>query len=251
MNKFLNYLMIISALLPQTSTGQGFLDAQRYRGWLWFEDAWPLRPNDPAAALTPQQAKAEIDQFARELAALKFLMLARPTPFNVRAYRDKEQLMWRQAERLHDSWDMANLLYPEQRDLINNPVNVHSVKARRRQIEITNVKAIKNLARNFNLVLFFKADCPYCQLLSPVLKSFGQQYGFNIEAASAGGNAKHPYFRTVPAFKLSERLSIKAFPTIVAVSNDGKIAFELIRGLVSISELEEYSLLAIRYLQTL
>ena len=46
-----------------------------------------------------------------------------------------------------------------------------------------------------------------------------------------------------------ERLGITAFPTVIAVSHDSKTAFELIRGYVSISELEEYSLLAAKYLE--
>lgn len=175
------------------------------------------------------------------------MMLARPTVENVKAYRDKEKAMWKQAEALHDSWDMANLLYPEQLDLINNPLNVHAVKAKRElQAEEDDAK-IKEMAKNFDLVLFFSSSCRYCQLLSPVLKSFGQQYGFNIEAISNDGS-KHEYFRTVYVPELIERLGIKAFPTVIAISHDSKTAFELIRGYVSISELRDYSTLAIKYL---
>ena len=60
------------------------------------------------------QAKAEIEQFAKELEDLKFMMLARPSVENVKAYRDKEKLMWTQAMTLHEAWDMTNLLYPNQ-----------------------------------------------------------------------------------------------------------------------------------------
>ena len=142
MQKYLSQLVLIIILLPVAGQASSFFQ-QRYRGWLWFESpsvteqvAGTARKEDkvgilPKDELTPLAAKAEIEQFAKELEELKFLMLARPTPLNVKAYRDKEQAMWRQAEMLHDSWDMANLLYPEQRDLINNPVNVHAIKARR------------------------------------------------------------------------------------------------------------------------
>jgi conjugal transfer pilus assembly protein TraF len=139
------------------------------------------------------------------------------------------------------------LLYPEQLDLINNPLNVHAVKVKR---ELESTKAdeqIKEMAGNFDLVLFFSSNCPYCQLLSPVLKSFGQQYGFNIEAISADGS-KHEYFPTAYMPELVMQLGITAFPTVIAVSHDSKTAFELIRGYVSISELREYSVLAMKYL---
>ena len=240
-------------LLPTIAYGQGFFD-QRYRGWLWFEDKSQNRnelrqqETGDANTITPEAAKAEIDRFAKELEELKFVMLARPTPLNIKAYRDKEKQMWIQAEKLHDAWDMANFLYPEQQDLINNPVNVHGVKAKRALIEEENAKKIKELAKDFDLVLFFSDTCRYCGLLSPVLRTFGQKYGFNIEAIGKDG-VSHEYFKTTSAPGLIERLGITAFPTVIAVSHDAKTAFELIRGYVSISELEEYSLLAVKYLQ--
>lgn len=237
------------------SNRNGFFD-ERYRGWLWFEEnndislrKTPEQQNRMHQAnITPVEAKAEIEQFAKELEELKFMMLARPTPENVRAYRDKERAMWEHAEKLHDSWDMANLLYPEQRDLINNPVNVYAVKAKRQIISEKEDEAIKKFAKNFDLVLFFSTSCRYCQLFSPVLKDFAKIYNFNIEAVSSDG-AKHEHFRTSYEPELIKRLGISAFPTVIAISRDGKIAFELIRGYVSISELRDYSLLAIRYLE--
>lgn len=232
---------------------------QRYRGWLWFENKTTIHNNTAQTSginqakqnddITPAQAKAEVEQFARELEALKFMMLARPTVENVKAYRDKEKLMWQQAETLHDSWDMANLLYPEQRDLINNPVNVHGVKAKREMVLADNAEQIKKFAQSFDLVLFFSSTCKYCQLLSPVLKAFGERYGFNIDAISSD-HTSHEYFKTVDAPGLVERLGITAFPTVIAVSHDSKTAFELIRGYVSQSELEDYSMLAIKYLES-
>lgn len=90
-----------------------------------------------------------------------------------------------QAYALHAAWDMANLLYPEQRDLINNPVNVHAVKVKRAMIEEQNAHKIKELAKNFDLVLFFSDSCKYCALLSPVLKNFSEDYGFSVDAVSS------------------------------------------------------------------
>jgi conjugal transfer pilus assembly protein TraF len=245
---------LILMFLPSIVLGQGFFE-ERYRGWFWFENK-PLVLEKQKQAInseqnpdiSPEQAKAEIEQFARELEDLKFMMLARPTPQNVKAYRDKEKQMWDQADSLHAAWDTANLLYPDQRDLINNPVNVHAVKAKRAIQEEENTKVIKELAKEFDLVLFFSDSCRYCALLSPVLKSFGEIYGFHIDAVSNQGS-KHEHFKTVTSQELIERLGITAFPTVIAVSHDSKTAFELIRGYVSLSELEEYSLLAARYLE--
>ena len=255
MTEFLSKILIVILLLPTSSYAQGFLNDERYRGWFWFENKpitkenkTPLLKREQNPDISPEEAKAEIEQFAKELEELKFMMLARPSPENVKAYRDKEKQMWDQADDLHAAWDTANLLYPEQRDLINNPVNVHGVKAKRAMQEEQNAEKIKELAKDFDLVLFFSDSCKYCALLSPVLKNFGELYGFHIDAISATGS-KHEYFKTANAPQLIERLGITAFPTVIAVSHDSKTAFELIRGYVSLSELEEYSLLAAKYLE--
>ena len=255
MTEFLSKIFIVILLFPTGSYAKGFLSDERYRGWLWFESKpltvekkTPMLNSEQNPDIAPAQARAEIEQFAKELEDLKFMMLARPTPQNVKAYRDKEKQMWDQADSLHAAWDTANLLYPEQRDLINNPVNVHAVKAKRAIQEEENTQKIKELAKEFDLVLFFEPSCRYCALLSPVLKSFGEIYGFHIDAVSNRGS-KHEHFKTVASPELIERLGITAFPTVIAVSHDSKTAFELIRGYVSLSELEEYSLLAARYLE--
>ena len=244
---------LLTVLSMNSSLAQSFYD-ERYRGWLWFEEPCKeelqdLKTSKPLSNnITPAEAREEIGKFARELEELKFVMMARPTPENVRAYREKEKLMWDHALVLHDAWDMANLMYPEQRDLINNPVNVHAVKAKRAMEFEANQQKIRELAKDFDLVLFFEPTCKYCALLSPVLKIFGKQYGFNIEAVSASG-VQHEYFKTSKATGLAQSLGITAFPTLIAISHDSKTAFELIRGYVSLSELEEYSLLAIKYLE--
>ncbi len=258
MRNYQAILVLFLILLPEVSKAQGFLNDQRYRGWLFFEkkdvikkptkQIQSLDQTARPSEITPEEAKAEIEQFSRELDALKFMMLARPTVENVKAYRDKEKLLWAHAEVLESAWEMANLLYPEQRDLINNPVNVHAVKAKR-QIEAEEKgNKIKGLAQQFDLVLFFSSSCRYCELFSPVLKSFAEQYGFKVEAVSSDGS-KHQYFKTSIDTTLAERLGITAFPTVIAISHDSKTAFELIRGYVSISELEEYSILAHKYLE--
>ena len=253
-NRTLAVLFIfLQFLAVNAHANQNFFE-QRYRGWFWFENKEkapadsPRNQNNQASDITPLEAKEEIEQFAKELEELKFMMLARPSPENVKAYRDKEKQMWDQADDLHEAWDMANLLYPEQRDLINNPVNVHGVKAKRAIQEEENTQKIKALAKDFDLVLFFEPSCRYCALLSPVLKNFGELYGFHIDAISTTGS-KHEYFKTANAPQLIERLGITAFPKVIAVSHDSKTAFELIRGYVSASELEEYSLLAAKYLE--
>ena len=96
--------------------------SERYLGWYWFEEKAPVvtskddSNNESLAAqaeITSLQAKAEIEQFAKELEDLKFMMLARPSVENVKAYRDKEKQMWTQAMALHEAWDGTKKTYQD------------------------------------------------------------------------------------------------------------------------------------------
>jgi conjugal transfer pilus assembly protein TraF len=248
-----NVLTIFLVCFCANSTNaQSRFFEERYRGWLWFEEreqeSSQIHHEEDVEQITASQAKAEIETLAKELEERKYVMLARPTVENVKSYREKEKEMWDKAMVLHDSWEMANLLYPEQRDLINNPVNVHAVKMKRAQDAGKLERGIADFAKRFDLVLFFQGGCKYCEAFSPILKTFGEKYGFKIEAVSMDGS-QHEFFKTAHIPALVEQLGIKAAPTVVAISHDSKTAFELIRGYVTISELEEYSGLAIKHLQ--
>jgi len=206
---------------------------QRYRGWLWFEDKEQAKEKAAnKVEIAPEVAKEEMEEFSRQLEERKYIMFARPTPENVKSYRDKEKEMWDKAMELQESWDMANFLYPEQRDQINNPDNVHAVKLKRKLEQEGQDKVIKEFAANFELVAFFKNNCRYCHEFVPVLGSFIREFGFIAETvvlddpAAASRN-----------FYLVKKLNIEATPVVFAISKDGKTAFELVRGFVSISEL--------------
>ena len=61
---------------------------------------------------------------------------------------------------------------------------------------------------------------------------------FNIEEVASG--TPSGLFKTARAPHLADKLGIKAYPALVAVAKDASAAFEIARGMLSFSELEEY-----------
>ena len=97
-------------------------------------------------------------------------------------------------------------------------------------------------------MLFSKGSCSYCKEFAPILKRFGEDYGFKIEELSIDGEMTGLFIgKTIP--ELAKKLGIEATPTTVAISKDGKHAFEMIRGYVTTMELEEYTILALDYVE--
>lgn len=238
-----------------------FGNDDRYRGWLWFEDNTTVKDAEGKSSVlnttnpTPAEARAEIEKFSKELEDLRFVMMARPSLENVKAYREKEVSMWKMVMALANNWTMANFRYPELADNQKEPANIHSLKLKRKIEKEEREKAISILAQKFDLVFFFRDNCRYCEEFAPVLKVFGEKHGFTIESVNvepsglASNSIAAELFNVRSAPKLAQNLGISATPVVIAMSRKGDVAFELIRGFVTISELEEYSVMAVKYLK--
>ena len=233
---------------------------ERYRGWLWFEEKEKVeilkqRQDQLMLQQKRQQeyakARNEVEQFSRELEELKFMMIRYPENIeHVRQYKVKEALMLDGSLKLANSFRMVNFLYPETIDLIDNPINLYGRRIKEQIEQNDTTQKLKGLATKIELFLFFSSSCPYCQALEPVLNEFAKKYGFKVEAVSLD-NARSKFFKTHHNIELAKKLNLQRTPTIVAVTNDSQIRFELIRGAVSMVELEEAGLLANEYLMSM
>src|ERR1700677_2525878 len=114
-------LLITTLLLAHTfittsakaTESSGFFN-ERYRGWLWFEEErqapWlhqeksERQETEEQELITPEEAKAEIEHLAKELDDAKYVMLARPTPQNIKAYMEKEAIVWKNIGVLQKAW---------------------------------------------------------------------------------------------------------------------------------------------------
>lgn len=233
----------------------GFFE-ERYQGWLWFEEKEKMEYQKKLDLQKQQEklkkAREEVEQFTRELENLRFLMIRYPKNLEyVREYKQKEAIMLDKAMDLANSWRKVNFLHPEDVDAIENPLNLYGRRIKEEIVLNDNEVKVKNLAQNVELFLFFSESCKYCQQLQPVLASFAKQYGFKVEAVSVDGSISK-YFNTHTdrsiVEKLVQKLDLQKIPTVVAVTHDSQVRFELIRGAASTSELLEASVMGYEYL---
>jgi conjugal transfer pilus assembly protein TraF len=238
-------------IVENSTVSQDSFFNQRYRGWLWFEEK-ELEANarKRKQEITAEEADDEIETLKIEMDKKRSIMIARPTAVNVKEYVELEEIMWKRALALDDAYREAKFRYPELFDKLNDPTNVHAVKFKRKLDQNKFHERIKEFANKYDLVLFSKGSCPYCREFAPVLKHFSETYGFNTEEASVDGEMTGLFSgKTLP--HLAKQLGIEATPTVIAISKDGKSAFEMIRGYVTTRELEEYTDLAINYSKSL
>ncbi len=244
------FLLIGLTVLPSMALAEvGFLD-QRYRGWLWFEEKEGRSNSKPYSGakgnevldeeITVEEAKGEVEGIIKELEDLRYVYLARPNFRTQKAYRDKLGEIMDRGIRMQQLWDEQNFIEPEYRDLVNSPENVFAVKLNRKIKAEAEKEIIKQFAKDYELVFFYRKSCPRSIEFEPVLKSFGDTYQIKIEAVSVDGSESEYFPRSSTiSQKMIEKLGISATPTVIAIRKDAKKAFELIRGFVTLSELEE------------
>jgi hypothetical protein len=248
------FLIIVLQALPSMAMAANSFFDQRYRGWLWFEEKekpTPPETLDKNREFTREEMieiKEQNEKFKEELELLKHVMIRYPDNIeHVRRYKEKEKIMLSNAMKLSHSFLMTNFLNPDIANQLEAPQNIYGRKALKENEEKQKSQKLKNLAKKVELFLFFQGDCNHCELLEKHLARFANIHGFKVEAVSQDG-IKSKYFKTHTNKELIEQLQLKEMPTVIAVTNDSKIRFELARGAVSVADLEDSSLLMGKYL---
>jgi len=236
-----------------------FKHSNQYRGFYWFEQEEKVKKKQELeqekkqkevptfASLSPDVAMKNMEARKIKLAEGRAVMMelsfqgaSKEEMYKaVRNYKKLENEMRNSGMALAGAWEMVNFTNPEFIDRINNPVNVPANKIKRADESKQIALKIRDFASKYDLVLFEKTSCPYCQAFKPIIGHFVSTHGFKLDVV--GNNPEH--------MQLIEMLKIEAAPTLVAVRKDGKDAFELARSLLTLSELEQQVIFATELLE--
>ena len=252
-------IVILMQLLPECAYAKSDFFNQSYRGWLWFEEKEQDNVDDlKQEALdnshTPtkeemQQAKHDNEEFKEELENLRHMMIRYPDNINyIRLYKEKEQQMLGGAMVLARNFAMTNFLNPNLADQLKAPQNIYGRNVLKSEKKTQDQQIIKSLAPQIELFVFREDNCAHCLLLEKHLHSFANKYGFNVEAVSKD-ESKSSYFKTHNNSAITKALNLSVMPTVIAVTKDSSMRFELARGAVSIPDLEDKVLLLAEYLE--
>jgi thiol-disulfide isomerase/thioredoxin len=144
---------------------------------------------------------------------------------------------------------MTNFLNPNLADQLKAPQNIYGRNVLKSEKKARDQQIIKSLAPKIELFVFREDNCAHCLLLEKHLHSFANKYGFNVEAVSKD-ESKSSYFKTHHNSAITKALNLSVMPTVIAVTKDSSMRFELARGAVSIPDLEDKALLLAEYLKT-
>ena len=241
-------LILVITYQAQANVGHFYQGSDRYRGFYWFEDKSLLKEDKKDAYHIPTPIEAEkaievrrktLDDARNQMIELAFRKDTPPQLLReaIVKYKKLEQEMYDGGIRLSNANNMANFTNPEIADQIELPTNVFANKIKRKVAEEEQIKTIKDFAGKFDLVLFANDNCPYCTAFLPVVTGFAEEYGFTLNVTGLD----------TPQGKIATKLGVRSVPTLVAISKDAAQLFELARGFISFSELQDNVVLGHAY----
>ena len=263
---FQSFLFVVLLILfanPAVSLANNEFFEQRYRGWLWFDEEERLSDTKETNKKTKDkqdqeqkmpskeemlEAKRANEKFAEELDLLKHLMINQPHNLHyIKLYKEKEKELFDNAILLGSNWPVVNFLNPDLVDELKHPQNVYGRSIYKKEELKNRAKMINGLRDKVELYVFREESCPYCHELEEHLKNFNIKYDFKIEAISRD-KSQSKYFKTHQSPELVKVLNLEVMPAVIARVKDSGQRFELARGTVSVSELEEKAMLLAQYL---
>ncbi|MCT4635288.1 MAG: conjugal transfer protein TraF [Rickettsiales bacterium] len=238
-------LSVVLLLLEANSAlaGNRFYN-DRERGWYYRECINCEEKEEPNKTKKSEKSLSEVDSrqvldtlesVQKELQVRQARFTLEPTVENARAFLDYQRLMFNNGTKAGEAMQSALIKYPYLDSRIENPIHSQAIRAKEIEQNKANDLKIKEFAQEFQLLYFFKQDCPYCHEFYPVLENIRNNYGFEIEAISSDG-AKHSDFPTRIDNGLSAKLNITTYPTIIAYNSKNDIYLPVSRGFMPESD---------------
>ena len=226
------------------------------RGFNWYPPDKPLKPkpkkqeskasDEEQIAQPKKKSLREMTTFAevdKEMKRLRELAVFQPTQENVLTYLRAQEYVLSKSSLFADTarrvvWQNPDVDYNNR-----NPVANYSQMSKKERLEATRSNVLAEIAKTHGIVFFFKADCPFCHDMAPVLRALHNQYGIEVMAVSMDGGA-------LPAFPNPKRDNgiskfvtngegISTVPALFLVANDSKTVTALGTGALAMDEIVE------------
>jgi len=245
----LTILMLLSGTINNVFAKDiSFYDgANKHKGFYWFDEREKQKKASAAHILpTSEEASNNIAARKMELDNARNVMIElsyrEDVPDEVlRAsiikYKKLEAKMYNSAIRLSDASDMANFTNPELVNYDKEPINVFANKIKRKLAGEEKLQTIKEFSNKFDLLLFANDKCPYSRGFMPIVTRFAKDYSISLDVTTLENRTG----------SVAAKLGITSTPTLVAISKDATQLFEIARGYISLSELEENIVLSQKY----
>ncbi|SPP26325.1 conjugal transfer protein [Orientia tsutsugamushi] len=203
-------------------------------GFLWYNDKHGHELTESSSKLISRAHDHRIEELKEQFNRAQRIALDNPTLENViTAQRLQKQIM-EKAHKFATMWQLATLL-DYQLINANEPANSLHRKLYQEKSEQKNDLKLKNIAKNWGLILQVKQDCLLCKAFMPIVQDFANKYAFQLLAVSKNN-------------ELLNKLNPKhVVPVLYLVASDGKKIYAVARGIISEDKIIDNILAIDRY----
>ncbi|WP_371253921.1 conjugal transfer protein TraF [Orientia tsutsugamushi] len=203
-------------------------------GFLWYNDKHDHELTESSSKLISNAHDHRIEELKEQFNRAQRIALDNPTLENViTAQRLQKQIM-EKAHKFATMWQLATLL-DYQLINANEPANSLHRKLYQEKSEQENDLKLKNIAKNWGLILQVKQDCLLCKAFMPIVQGFANKYAFQLLAVSKNN-------------ELLNKLNPKhVVPVLYLVASDGKKIYAVARSIISEDKIIDNILAIDRY----
>ncbi|WP_064612678.1 conjugal transfer protein TraF [Orientia tsutsugamushi] len=225
MSRLLMFMILISHLSTVDASPTGFL---------WYNDKHDHELNNSSSKLMSWTHDHRIEELKEQFNRAQRIALDNPTLENVIAAQRLQKQIMEKAHKFATMWQLATLL-DYQLINANEPSNSLHRKLYQEKSEQKNDLKLKNIAKNWGLILQVKEDCLLCNAFMPIVQSFANKYAFQLLAVSKNN-------------ELLNKLNPKHIvPVLYLVASDGKKIYSVARSIISEDKIIDNILAIDRY----
>ncbi|WP_371220744.1 conjugal transfer protein TraF [Orientia tsutsugamushi] len=204
------------------------------RGFLWYNDKHGHELDESSSKLICNAHDHRIEELKEQFNRAQRIALDNPTLENVITAQKLQKQIMEKAHKFATMWQLATLL-DYQLINANEPSNSLHRKLYQEKSEQKNDSKLKNIAKNWGLILQVKQDCLLCKAFMPIVQGFANKYAFQLLAVSKNN-------------ELLNKLNPKhVVPVLYLVASDGKKIYSVARSIISEDKIIDNILAIDRY----
>lgn len=221
-------------------------------GSFWNENVWthPDRgflyyPSEEKASQKPKFAPLEAlpttEAIKEEFDFRKSLAIANPTEENVKAFYEANHFVQEKSALFSDMYRRVAWQNPQWDYSTKNPAANFAQVALKQDKGQKRTQNLFSITQNWGLVYFYRSDCKFCSLQSPLVAQLKKQYGFEVLAVSLDGTDNPHFTDALPDNGISKVLTngegLQRVPALFMVNREQTRSFLVSSGVLSLEDM--------------
>lgn len=213
---------------------------QKPQGFLWYSKQ--LEPKIKRQSTRPNLSLLQkiephdqrIESLKQQFNKAQRIALDNPILENVIVAQKLQQQIMEKAQKFATMWQLATLL-DHQLTNINEPVNSLHKKLYEEKLAQNNSAKLKNLAKDWGLILQIDNNCSYSKAFIPIVQQFAAKHKFQLLFVSNSPQFEDRQdIETVKDTGLLNKLNPENIvPVLYLIESSGRKIYPIARGLIS------------------